>query len=172
MKRDWGGSHKAFNLPRYEQLPNMGLYLEQTVIYLNQCLEQFGCIQVTSSMVRNYVKMGLVKNPVKRAYYANQIGHLMVISILKTVMPLDNIRVMIVSQKKEYSDEVAYDYFCSELENVLNYQFGYKEQFDEIGQTESLIKTMLRTSTIAVSEIIYLNACFEWLKKNGEKMDS
>lgn len=172
MKRDWGGSHKPFSLPRYEQLPNMGLYLEQTVKYLNQSLEQFGCIQVTGSMVRNYVKMGLVKNPIKRAYYADQIGHLMVITILKTVMPLENLRTMINSQKKVYSDEVAFDYFCSELENVLNYQFGYKTQFDAVGESESLIKTMLRTSTIAVSEIIYLNACFEWLRENGEEINN
>ena len=26
-----------FKLPRYQELPNVGLYLEQTTNYLNQC---------------------------------------------------------------------------------------------------------------------------------------
>ena len=58
----------TFRLPRYDQLPDMGLYLEQITKYINQCLAPLGCIEVTSSMIRNYVKMGLVNNPAHKQY--------------------------------------------------------------------------------------------------------
>ena len=56
---------------------------------------------------------------------------------------------------------IAYDYFCSELENMLCYSFGLQEDMEAIGVTQTEIKTMLRGTIIAVSYIIYLNCCFE-----------
>ena len=47
---------RAFHLPRYQDLPDMGLYLEQTTQYLNHFLAPLGCMEVTSSMISNYVK--------------------------------------------------------------------------------------------------------------------
>jgi len=65
---------KDFRLPRYSQLPDMGLYLEQTAKYINQCLSALGSDEITGSMIRNYVKMGLVPNPVHKQYYAHHIS--------------------------------------------------------------------------------------------------
>lgn len=76
-------------MPKYEQLPNMGLYLEQTK-YINQVLEPLAVLKLL--MIRNYVKMGLVKKSIHKSYYAEHIAHLISISILKLVLPLENIR--------------------------------------------------------------------------------
>ena len=45
---------RDFRMPRYDELPNVGLYLEQTVKYINECLSPLN-IPVTSSMISNYV---------------------------------------------------------------------------------------------------------------------
>lgn len=157
----------TFRLPRYEALPDMGLYLEQTTKYINQCLEPLGCVQVTGSMIRNYVKMGLVRNPVKKQYYREHIAHLLCITILKTAIQLDHIKLMFARQKLVYSNETAYNYFCMELENILDFRFGRKTTFERIGATVSVEKTMLHSALVAVSHIIYLNACFQWVESGA-----
>lgn len=158
------GTMATFKLPRYAQLPDTGLYLEQTAKYINHCLKPLGCIQVTGSMIRNYVKMGLVRNPVKKQYYAEHISHLIPITILKQVLPLERINTLFPRQTKVYSEHTAYDYFCMELENVLFWRFGLKEGSETVCPTQSMQKEMLRSAIIAVSHIIFLDACFEQLK--------
>ena len=74
-------SIQGFHMPRYQDIPNMGLYLEQTTKYLNHFLAPLGCMEVTSSMVSNYVKKGLIPSPVKKQYGADQIAYLFFIAV-------------------------------------------------------------------------------------------
>lgn len=156
-------SVQNFHLPKYSQLPDMGLYLEQTTKYINQCLAPLGCAPITSSMIRNYVKMDLVHHPIRKQYFADQIAHLIAITILKMVIPLEHISKLFIRQQAVYTDQVAYDYFCQELENILYYRCGLKETIDQIGQTVSVEKEMLRSAITAVSHVIFLNACMQEL---------
>lgn len=157
---------QSFHIPRYEELPNTGLYLEQTVSYINLCLKPLRCIEITGSMIRNYVKKGLVNNPIQKQYFADHIAHLISITILKHVMSLEHIQILFSRQQKIYTDEIAYNYFCMELENILFYRIGLKDSPDDIGSTSSLEKEMLRSAITAVSHIIFLNVCFETLTDN------
>lgn len=167
MEQALADAHHNFRLPRSHELPNMGLYLEQTTNYINQCMAPLGCIQVTGSMIRNYVKMGLVRNPIKKLYYADHIQHIISITLLKTVMSLEHIGLMFSWQSMHYPAPVAYDYLCRELENMLGYRFGWLEQLNDTADSHTEEKTTLHSAIIAVSHIIYMNACFEWLKKNS-----
>ena len=157
----------AFEMPQYNQLPNMGLYLEQTVKYINSVVAPLGCVEVTGSMIRNYVKMGLIANPEKKMYYATHIAHLFPIVLLKQVVPLEQVSFLFCKQKQVYSDEVAYNYFCKELKNILDYRFGIKDRSEELGQTHSLEKEMLRSAITAVSHVIFLNACIHHLQNQA-----
>lgn len=163
LKQELAQEMSIFCLPRYTQLPDMGLYLEQTTQYINRCLAPLGCVEVTGSMVRNYVKMGLIANPVKKRYYVDQIAHLICVTILKHVMELEHIGRFFGMQRKVYTDQVAYDYFCTELENLLFHRFGLKDAVEAVGVTQSLEKEMLHSAITAVSNIIYLNACLSKL---------
>lgn len=165
MKQELAQELSAFCLPRFNQLPDMGLYLEQTVQYINQCLKPLGCMDVTGSMVRNYVKMDLIENPVKKRYYANQIAHIICVTMLKHVIELEHIGRFFAMQRKVYTDQVAYDYFCTELENVLFHRFALKASIEDVGVTQSLEKEMLRSAITAVSHIIYINACLNKLEQ-------
>ena len=169
MKQALTQSMADFHLPRYGQLPDMGLYLEQTTKYINHCLIPLGCLEITSSMIRNYVKMGLVRKPTQKLYYVDQIAHLMSIAILKNVLPLEYVGELFAMQEKVYSDQVAYDYLCMELENVLNWRFGVTDRIDNIGTSSSREKEMLRSAVTSVSHMIYLNACFAYLKREKEE---
>ena len=59
-------SIKTFRMPRYHELPNVGLYLEQTAKYINSFLAPLGCMEITTSMISNYVKKKLIDGPVKK----------------------------------------------------------------------------------------------------------
>ena len=166
-KKQIADSIRDFNLQKYDELPNVGLYLEQTVTYINQCIAPLGCAPITSSMISNYVKKDVVPGPVKKQYYNEQIAHLMVIAITKNVLSLENIRKLFHMQKGVYTDQVAYDYFCSELENTLFHIFGVRDEIEQIGVTNSGLKAMLRGVIIAVSHMIYLQCCFDAIE--GEK---
>ena len=150
---------QGFHLPRYQDLPNMGLYLDQTTKYINHFLAPLGCIEITSSMISNYVKKGLISSPVKKQYYADQIAYLFFISIAKQVLSMENITALSERQKKTYTIPVAYDYFCRELENMLYYVFGLTETIENVGTTHTHEKQMLRSLIIAAAQIIYLDRC-------------
>lgn len=163
-------SIQNFHLPRYQDIPNMGLYLEQTTKYLNHFLAPLGCMEVTSSMVSNYVKKGLIPSPVKKQYGADQIAYLFFIVIAKQVLSMENIIALSARQKQTYTIPVAYDYFCEELENMLHYVFGLSDTVAQIGVTASHEKTMLRSVIIAAAQIIYLDRCFAHQGQSSEEL--
>ena len=156
-------SLRGFRLPRYHEIPDVGLYLEQTTKYINQCIRPLGLEDVTSSMIRNYVKHGLISNPIQKQYSADQIAHLVALALLKQVTPLEHIHTLfqILDRCEAYTVPVAYDYFCEEMENILFFRFGLKDTVEDVGVTSSLEKEMLRSAVTAVSHIVYLNRCFD-----------
>lgn len=163
FKNELTASMKDFHLPRYSELSDVGLYLEQTTTYINQLLAPLGCVEITSSMIRNYVKKGLAPNPVKKQYFREHIAHLICITILKHTLSLEHIYELFRQQKQAFTNENAYNYFCMELENILFFQFGLKDSVEDIGKSYSVEREMLRSAIIAVSHIIYLDFCFKIL---------
>ena len=147
---------KDFSLPRYNDIPNVGLYLEQVVKYISEYLSPLGSFSLTGSMVSNYVKKGLVENPVKKQYDRKQIASLIFIAVAKNVLSMDDILLLFKMQEKTYEPKRAYDYFCNELENVLGYVFGLKG-IETIGSDSNDTKTMLRNTIIAVAYKVYLD---------------
>lgn len=151
---------KDFRLPRYEEIPDVGLYLEQVTKYVGDCLAPLTKTAVTGSMISNYVKRGLIANPVKKQYDRDQIAYLIFISVTKIVLSMDDIRLMVSIQKQTYSPMVAYNYFCHEFENVLDYVFGKKDTVELVGTDNTDEKIMLRNTIITVAHKIYLDELF------------
>ena len=155
-KNEIKNSIADFSLPRYNDIPNVGLYLEQVVKYISEYLSPLGSFSLTGSMVSNYVKKGLVENPVKKQYDRKQIASLIFIAVAKNVLSMDDILLLFKMQEKTYEPKRAYDYFCNELENVLGYVFGLKG-IETIGSDSNDTKTMLRNTIIAVAYKVYLD---------------
>ncbi len=159
-------SIKEFNLPSFETIPDVGLYLEQTVRFLSDYLNLLPNISITTSMVGNYVKKKLIDNPVKKLYNREQIAYLFFIAIAKSVLSLEDIQLLIYVQKAAYPAKTAYEYFVKEFINVLHYVFGIKETLDEIGTDNTHEKTLLRNTITAVAYKIYLDKSFELIHEN------
>lgn len=164
MKRLMAESIREFRMPRYGELPNMGLYLEQTVKYMNHCLSPLRCLEVTPSMVSNYVKQGVVCKPVKKQYYAEHIAYLFFVVLAKSLCSIDDVGMLISLQKQSYSIPVAYDYLCDELENALFFLFGLKDKMDALGQTDSDEKDLLHNLVFSAAHVIHVSLLLSHLR--------
>lgn len=160
VKEEIVASIQDFRLPRYQEIPDVGLYLEQVAIYISERLAPLENITLTGSMISNYVKKGLLKSPVKKQYDRDQVAYLFFIAIAKSVISMEDIRLLFELQKKAYEPQRAYDYFCMEFENILQHVFGIKEQLDVIGVDDTDEKEMLRNTIITVAHKVYLDKYF------------
>lgn len=161
------GAVRDFRLPRYEEIPNVGLYLEQVTKYISECFAPLGNVNITGSMISNYVKRGLVKNPVKKQYNREQIAYLVFIAAAKNVLSLDNIHILLEMQKQSFDAKSAYNYFCAELENTVFYVFGLNDSVDVSDNNAPDEKMMLRNIIVTVAHQTYLHRCFTAIK--GER---
>ena len=157
MKEQLKQTIAGFRLPSYEEIPDVGLFLEQVTKYISEFVKALPSFTVTPSMISNYVKKDLISNPVKKQYSRQQIAYLFFIVVAKSVLSLEDISLIIRLQQHSYEPQVAYDYFRMELENVLWYVFGLKEQVDTIGTTATPEKAILRNAIIAVAHKVYID---------------
>ena len=161
-----------FRLPRYAQIPDIGLYLEQVVRYVNAYLAPLGEPELSPSMVSNYVKQRLIPAPQKKVYTAEQLARLMFIAAVKPVVPLEGLRLMFGIQEDSYALQTAYDYFCDEFENMLGAAFGIAPARQGIGETQSDEKDLLRNTISATVNKVYLDRYLESYQKRREEKTS
>ena len=85
-------------LPRWAELPDLGLYMDQVIVLMGQYLG--GIVSgedklLTASMVNNYVKMGLLPPPAKKKYGREHLAYLIMICVLKRVISISIVRELI-----------------------------------------------------------------------------
>lgn len=112
---------KGFRLALWEELPDLGLYMDQVITFLErQYRPLFGGEKriITPAMINNYVKSGLVFRPVQKKYEREQIAQLSMLCALKQAIALDDMRLLIQVQEGE-SVEETYRAFCAEEERAM-----------------------------------------------------
>ena len=159
---------QSFRLPRYRELPDVGLYLEQVVRYVNRYMILNGN-ELTPSMVSNYVEQKLIPGPVKKSYGADAIAYLLFLSYTKMVVPLGDIHFMIDIQKDSYGLAVAYDYFCEEFENLLQYVYGIRANPVRVGSDDTEEKELMRSALLSVAHKIFLEQYIRILHDQREE---
>ena len=155
----------GFALPRYNDLPSVGLYLDQTVQFVNGYFRSFCGVELTPSMVSNYVKKGVVDHPIRKKYTRDQIASLMYIAVSKTVLSMENIDALFKMQRAHCSAGAAYDYFCDEMENCLPFVFGCTSEIRDLAVDAADEKLLLRSTILAAANKMYLDCCFDALRQ-------
>ena len=160
---------EAFRLPRYRELTNVGLYLEQTVRLLNSYLAPLGEGELTASMVSNYVKQKLLPRPEKKLYYANHLAILAFIGVAKTVAALDDVRLLLDVRQDRYDLAEAYDYFCAVFEESLMEVFGLPgaeaAPTGDGSDADRLLRRLARTA----ADKVYLDHRLRDFREQAEK---
>ena len=156
-------SFREFHLPRYQEIPDVGLYLEQAAKYISGCVSPLGDMALTGSMISNYVKKGLIASPVKKQYSRDQIAYLIFIAICKSVLSLDALDAFLRLQRQSYALQRAYDYFVREFESLLLFTFELTDTADMFPEPSSDGKRLLYTCIIAAVQKVYLEKYLEAL---------
>lgn len=133
-----------YHIPRWSEIPNLDLYLDQTVTILEKTLKNFVCNKddtiITKTMINNYVKQGLIRPPQKKKYNKIHIATLIVICILKQIYSISDISELTHLAIKTTRFTLAYDEFCNAIERAIAYTFdGVEYKIPENFSSEELL---------------------------------
>lgn len=154
-------SVEKLHIPRWEELPNIDLFLDQVVKLINNSLEPYIFIRsdnqddtnlLTKTMINNYVKHGIIEAPVKKQYSKSQVAKLFAICILKQVYSMQDIKKLIQMALK--SDiQISYNKFCELFEEALDCSYNKKDFIDKTSTNE--YQYLLKTVLLSCSYKIY-----------------
>jgi len=155
------------HLPRYGEFPNIELYIDQLLNYIEDQLDflpsEEGEKLLTTSMVNNYVKQGIVAPTVKKRYAKYHIAYLIVVCILKQTYTINEISELIKIQISTYPIEHAYDYFCTEIENATKSVFlsDCSPSPDSASKTTP-ITDLIRSGVYSFANKLYVQKCLQY----------
>lgn len=143
-----------FHLPRWSELPNIDLYIDQLVTLLEQYLSNYIKNEnekedklITKTMINNYVKNGVIKAPINKKYNKQHMSTLFVVFILKQVYSINDIKKLISLALETSSIEQAYDRFCSELEKAIRIVFAEKHYIksNKLSQEQYILRNVVQS---------------------------
>ena len=111
--RRWETYLNNYRLPDWDQIPDLGLYMEQVISLLRQYLdylppelkeEEF----ITAAAINNYVRTKIMPEPVRKRYYRVHIAYLLVICTLKQGLSIALIRELLPAALTEEEVQALY----------------------------------------------------------------
>ncbi len=111
--RRWEKYINEYRLPAWEEIPDLGLYMEQVLALLTEYLdylppelkeEQF----ITAATINNYVRNRYMPKPYKKKYYRLHIAYLVMICTLKQSLTISTLTKMIPNDIPEEEVRAIY----------------------------------------------------------------
>ena len=112
-----------FSYPKWQDIPNIDLYLDQVLLYVNQVCAPISPDKdkgLTASMVNNYVKHGYLTKPDKKKYQRKQIARLIAITTLKSVFSIQEIAQTLNTLQTQASSDQLYDAFVDYMNHGID----------------------------------------------------
>jgi len=158
------------HIPRWSELPNIDLYMDQVLNYIEESIPDIFQADldepvITKTMINNYVKHDIIEPPIKKKYNQLHIAKLIVITILKQVYSIGDIKKLIDLGLSTSPADIAYNQFCDMLEQSLASTFSREEYLNkkELSEEQYLLKTVVQT--FVNKQYVQIN----YLKKDNEK---
>ena len=151
------GEVSAFHIPRWHELPEFDLYMDQVIALAEKYLSVLsvdGKDLLTPSMINNYVKSDVLPPPKNKKYNRTHLAILMIVCITKPVMEISAI-AEIIHRGIE----------ADQRENVLN---GLADKFEN--ELSSAAQTAAETAKASShEEILSLIAIENVMKANAAR---
>ncbi len=154
----------SFHCPRWEELPDIQLYVDQVVSYIEMHLTDLDVAQdgklITASMINNYVKMKLIPAPVKKRYSVRQLARLIVVCSLKRDFSISELSAMMNMVLNRFKNRVAYNMFCEEMEGSIRHVF-LGEEMAASGATaeEAIVRAVMTAFANKLRAHCIIRAC-------------
>ena len=119
---------EAHTLPRWEQLPDFELYMDQVISLMQKYLEPYILKDdtLTPSMINNYVKMEALPAPIKKRYSKEHISRLIIICLFKRQFAIPTISSIINAESVNNDIVTFYNYV------VEQYEIASKKALNEL----------------------------------------
>ena len=124
--RKLGPALANFSLPGWDELPDLELYMDQVISLIKKYLDLFydatGAEKfITSSMINNYVKLGIIPPPVKKKYSKKHMAYLLVICSLKQTLDMCTIQKIFPLEEDDKLIKRNYDAFLRNQHKAHGY---------------------------------------------------
>ncbi len=115
--RRWEKYLQEYRLPAWNEIHDIGLYMDQVVTLLRQYLDYLPPELkeeqvITPAAINNYVRKKIMPEPVKKKYYRTHIAYLIMICTLKQCMSISTLQTMIPMGLDEAELERIYTAFA------------------------------------------------------------
>ena len=105
-----------YELPAWDTIPDLGLYMEQVVIYLKKELKYLDKGPdsddiITAPAINNYVRKKFMPQPIKKRYYRTHLAYLLILCALKSSLSISEIQALIPKDTGEDELHLFYDAF-------------------------------------------------------------
>ncbi len=101
-------------------LPDLLLYMDQVVSYLKRqtfCLtEEAGTASMTSAMINNYIKDGMLPRAKGKRYGREHLCYLTAIALLKNVLSVRDMKLLLDQLTVEGEEEAFYTDLCGRID--------------------------------------------------------
>ena len=126
----------------WEELPDLALYMDQIIAYMPRQLIHFDEGEaLTSAMVNNYIKDGLVPRADGKRYGPVHLGYLTAVCALKKILSVRDTGALIAAgQARNQNPRDLYAYFCGALDLALS---ETAQSIDENASREDLPRLAL-----------------------------
>ena len=113
---------RDFDLPDWESLPQLGLYMDQVILLLRQYLGPLSRGEedkpITASIINNYVRLKVMPPPVKKKYSQVHLASLIIICVLKQSLSISDIQRMFPSDHSEEAIRLLYGDFVRQYRKM------------------------------------------------------
>lgn len=134
----WKNFMKKYSLPSYDEIPNLGLYMDQVLTLMNEYLAPLRTADtadtaITAAIINNHVRLKVMPAPEKKKYLRLHIAYLIIICTLKQSMSISDIQKLIPRNLTDDEMRVVYtDYERSYKASVLFFINEVKDETDRI----------------------------------------
>jgi hypothetical protein len=148
----------------WDDLPDIPLYMDQVVSYLSRQLVSFEEGEgLTSAMINNYIKDGLLSRANGKKYDQEHLACLTAISAMKQVLSVREMRALVTMGKEGRDTKKLYDFFCQTLDKTMSEAAA---DLDENTSDHDLPKLVL---TLALRSYVNGLACRQVLAIMAER---
>ena len=123
--REWLRGLEAFDLPDWDELPQLDLYMDQVILLLKRYLAPLGRSgeekAITASIINNYVRMKVMPPPVKKRYSRAHLAYLIIICVLKQSLSISCIQRMLPANQGEEAARALYADFVRQYRSSARF---------------------------------------------------
>ena len=111
----WSEELAGFEPQAWDRMPEIYLYMDQVLSYMEKQLALFdrsGEGMLTSSMINNYVKAGVLPRPDRKKYAREHLAMLTMICTLKSALSIPDISSLMSLLLENCGEKEMYESFC------------------------------------------------------------